>query len=83
MCWAFCCVWFICLRVCVDRGVCSGYNKIIVLTAAYGKQYAAWIEGYTGDVLLVGISYDKNKTHQCLIEKCVKSGADLTGTEYQ
>ena len=47
------------------------------------KQYAAWIEGYTGDILLVGISYDKNKTHQCLIEKCVKSGADLTGTEYQ
>ena len=47
------------------------------------KQYAAWIKGYTGDILLVGISYDKNKTHQCLIEKCVKSGADLTGTEYQ
>lgn len=34
------------------------------------KQYASWIEGYTGDVLLVGINYDKEtKRHECVIEK--------------
>lgn len=37
------------------------------------KEYASWIEGYTGDILLVGINYDKEeKTHECLIEKYVK-----------
>lgn len=37
------------------------------------KQYAAWLEGYTGNVLLVGIAYDKKKGHTCLIEKYKKS----------
>lgn len=37
------------------------------------KKYASWIEGYTGDILLVGISYDERKEHQCVIEKYVKS----------
>ena len=33
------------------------------------RQYAAWIADYTGDILLVGISYDKkSKEHACLIE---------------
>ena len=32
------------------------------------KQYASWIENYTGDILLVGISYDEKKGHQCVIE---------------
>lgn len=33
------------------------------------RQYASWIEGYTGDILLVGINYDKNrKEHECVIE---------------
>ena len=37
------------------------------------KKYPAAIEKYTGDILLVGISYDKNcKEHQCLIEKYEK-----------
>lgn len=34
---------------------------------------ASWIEGYTGDILLVGISYDERKEHQCVIEKYVKN----------
>lgn len=25
------------------------------------KEYASWIEGYTGEILLVGINYDKEK----------------------
>ena len=33
------------------------------------KDYSAWIQGYTGDILLVGLSYDpKNKKHSCIIE---------------
>lgn len=36
------------------------------------KQYAAWIQEYTGDVLLIGISYDEKKGHECVIEKYVK-----------
>ena len=34
------------------------------------KKYTSWIEGYTGDILLVGINYNQNdKTHTCIIEK--------------
>ncbi len=33
------------------------------------KQYAAWLEGYTGKILLVGISYDEKKGHACVIEE--------------
>lgn len=34
------------------------------------KQYPASLESYTGDMLMVGISYDKkSKKHQCLIEQ--------------
>ena len=33
------------------------------------KEYGEGILGYTGEVLLVGIGYDKGKkTHQCVIE---------------
>ena len=36
------------------------------------RQYTQALEGYTGEILLVGISYDKdnpNKLHRCAIEK--------------
>ena len=36
------------------------------------RQYASWIEGYTGEILLVGINYDEKKGHECVIEKYVK-----------
>lgn len=40
------------------------------------KQYPASLENYTGEMLLVGISYDKkNKKHQCLIEQYNKEKA--------
>lgn len=33
------------------------------------RQYTAWLEGYTGNILLVGINYDRKcKTHECIIE---------------
>ncbi len=42
------------------------------------KGYASWIEGYTGDILLVGINYDKEeKVHECVIEKYIKMGRSL------
>ena len=35
------------------------------------KQYPAKIAEYTGDILLVGVNYDKQtKTHSCKIEYC-------------
>ena len=37
------------------------------------REYASWIENYTGDILLVGIDYDGEKEHSCLIEKYHKS----------
>ena len=39
------------------------------------KQYTKALEGYTGEILLVGINYDKNskdKKHNCVIEKLEK-----------
>lgn len=36
-------------------------------------QYGKALEEYSGNVLLVGINYDrKEKTHRCIIEKFVK-----------
>lgn len=37
------------------------------------KQYTSWIQGYTGDILLVGINYDEFKGHECMIEKFIKT----------
>ncbi len=35
--------------------------------------YTDWVKGYTGDILLVGINFEKGKkTHRCVIEKYVK-----------
>ena len=37
------------------------------------RDYAGWVRGYTGDILLVGIQYDKKrKKHSCVIETWVK-----------
>lgn len=36
------------------------------------RQYGAWLENYTGEILLVGINYNKKKKHTCVIEKHVK-----------
>lgn len=38
------------------------------------KKYASWVEGYTGEILLVGINYDKEKKiHECVIEAFTKT----------
>ena len=36
------------------------------------KQYSDKIAEYTGDILLVGISYDDDKGHTCVIERAIK-----------
>lgn len=37
------------------------------------KNYVASIKNYTGEILFVGINYNKkNKVHECLIEKFIK-----------
>lgn len=42
------------------------------------KNYTEILERYTGDILLVGINYDKKtKSHQCLIEEFTKSSNDI------
>ncbi len=39
------------------------------ITQIKKKEYADWVKGYTGDILLVGINYSKEtKEHQCKIE---------------
>nr|WP_296467559.1 AAA family ATPase [uncultured Acetatifactor sp.] len=39
------------------------------------RRYASWIADYTGDILLVGINYDKkSKEHACVIEAWKKEG---------
>lgn len=35
------------------------------------KQYADWLKEYTGDILLIGINYDDEKEHQCIIERYI------------
>lgn len=35
------------------------------------KQYASWIQNYTGNILLVGINYNKKKGHSCVIEQLI------------
>ena len=48
-------------------------NANTALQQIKDKQYPASLEQYTGDILLVGISYDKkSKEHQCMIEQYEK-----------
>ena len=47
-----------------DKGANSAIMKI------KEKRYPKAFEGYTGNVLLVGVSYDKKtRQHECVIEK--------------
>lgn len=48
-------------------------NACTALMQIKDKKYPSAILDYTGDILLIGINYDKNiKEHQCLIEKYEK-----------
>ena len=48
-------------------------NTETALQQIKDKRYPESILNYTGDILLVGINYDKgNKAHQCRIEKYKK-----------
>lgn len=48
------------------------------------KNYTQALEGYTGEILLVGINYDKDnavKPHSCIIEKQEIKTADNLNTK--
>lgn len=50
-------------------------NAKTALQQIKDKKYPESIEQYSGDILLIGISYDKkSKVHQCKIEKCLGQG---------
>lgn len=50
------------------------YNKTAsnALEQIKEKHYTEKLNAFSGEILLVGISYDENKGHSCLIEKIVK-----------
>ena len=48
-------------------------NAITAIQQIKDRQYPKTLEKYTGDVLLVGINYDKkSKIHECVIEEYYK-----------
>lgn len=48
-------------------------NAETAISQIKDKHYTQAIESYTGEILLVGINYDKKtKKHECLIEKYEK-----------
>ena len=58
------------------------YNKSAETALQHIKDrgYTQALEGYAGEILLVGISYDKdnkNKPHSCVIEKMVYGAGHL------
>ena len=38
------------------------------------NQYTSWLKEYTGNILLLGINYDKKKGHECVIEEYQMGG---------
>ena len=50
------------------------YNKTAsnALEQIKAKHYTEKLNAFSGEILLVGISYDESKGHSCIIEKIVK-----------
>lgn len=54
-----------------DRSVSAAIQQI------KDRKYIQALEGYTGEILLVGVNYNKdnaNKPHSCVIERVGKTG---------
>ena len=48
-------------------------NAVAALDQIKNKKYTNSLKSYKGDIILVGINYDKNsKKHSCIIEKIKK-----------
>lgn len=74
------------LSFCQSRNTDTIFRRIVVelkwnknaetaLDQIKRQHYPASIASYTGDILLVGVNYDKKtKVHECRIEKYLKSG---------
>ena len=57
----------------LNRTLAMDGDAATALQQIKNKRYPESILSYTGDILLVGINYDKDtKEHQCLIEKYEK-----------
>ena len=50
------------------------YNKnaSIALNQIKAKNYTEKLQAFSGEILLVGISYNDNKKHECIIERINK-----------
>ncbi len=50
-----------------------GSSCVTALQQIYDKNYCDCLKDYSGEILLIGINYDKDtKSHDCIIEKIVK-----------
>ena len=47
-------------------------NESVALNQIKAKNYTEKLKAFSGEILLVGISYDDNKGHKCVIEKINK-----------
>lgn len=47
------------------------------ITQIKEKQYASWVSGYTGEILLAGICYDEKKGHTCKIERYTQRSSNI------
>lgn len=62
------------------------YNDAVgtAIGQIHERRYPEKISEYTGDILLVGINYDKEKkTHECRIEKVVRTDSKTTQQYYE
>ena len=53
----------------------SGRTAATALQQIKDRQYTQALEGYSGEILLVGISYsreNRDKAHSCVIERILK-----------
>ncbi len=50
-------------------------NAVTALNQIKDKNYVQALKDYEGDLILVGISYDKDtRCHECAIERLIKQG---------
>lgn len=64
----------ICRQPAIVLELKNGQTAETAITQIYEKRYAGVIKDYVGEVVLVGISYDKKtKSHECIINRIVVS----------
>ena len=57
----------------LHKGLCKQLDFVLKKCYTKKKQYVDCLKDYSGEILLVGINYDKNdKQHTCKIKKIMK-----------